>query len=125
MELRDQVLALYTKAKSYPELAKGFLELGMLSYTVEVSSGICLYRFSEGKQVIHRSGAALRKVSVDFSGQATINAIRNNQQGRSTYPQFMDEIASAGVLFYEATLTGERRVTYIGRYGDYTEKIPI
>jgi hypothetical protein len=37
----------------------------------------------------------------------------------------MNEIAEAGVRFYEATLSGQRkRVTYIGSGGSYEEMIP-
>ena len=37
----------------------------------------------------------------------------------------MNEIAEAGVLFYEATLNGQnKRVTYIGIGGSYEEQIP-
>ena len=37
----------------------------------------------------------------------------------------MDAIAKSGVRFYEATLQGTKRVTYIGTGGYYEEEIPV
>ena len=37
----------------------------------------------------------------------------------------MDAIAKSGVRFYEATLIGTKRVTYIGTGGYYEEEIPV
>jgi uncharacterized protein YbcV (DUF1398 family) len=78
-----------------------------------------------GKNILHY-GEAQRAINPSFSLSGTVDAIRANQQGKSTYPEFMDAIAEAGIYFYEATLNGEnKRVTYIARHGDYEESIPI
>ena len=70
------------------------------------------------------SGIEPRSIEAQFNEGKTIVAIRDNQQGKSDYPTFINDIARAGVRFYEATLNGNnKRVTYIGGGGSYEELI--
>jgi uncharacterized protein YbcV (DUF1398 family) len=123
--IKEQIEACYKNAGSYPELVKNLVQTGIESYTVQVSDSTILYRFDNGKTFLHPGSNALRDIALNFDEQKTIQAIRNNQQQKTDYPQFMNEIAEAGVRFYEATLNGEnKRVTYIGTGGFYEEAIP-
>jgi uncharacterized protein YbcV (DUF1398 family) len=126
MELTDKIQECYKKAINYPDLVKHLIQIGIESYTVEVSSGAILYRLAEGQTVLHPSNIKSRSINPNFDEIKTIQAIRNNQQGKTDYPGFMSEIAHSGVRFYEATLNGPRkRVTYIGIGGLYEEAIPL
>jgi len=111
-------------AKSYPELAKGMIGLGIESYTVDVATGTTLYRMAGGELAL-REGQALRTIATAFNNNATVQAIKDSQAGKINYPQFMDAIAQSGVRFYESTLVGTARVTYIGTGGYYEEEIPV
>lgn len=124
MNEQEKIQEAYASSKTYPELAKKLAANGVQSYTVEVSTGITLFRFAEGKHLLQRNHVTDRAINNSFDREATIQAVRNSQQGKTTYPQFMDEIAGAGVKFYEATLNGQKRVTYIGNTGEYEEEIP-
>ena len=125
MEHSEKIKACYKAATNYPDLAKRLHEIGVESYTVDTASGTILYRFSEGQTVLHPGTIAARTINENFNEQKTIEAIRNNQQGKTDYPTFMNEIAEAGARFYEATLNGtNKRVTYIGIGGFYEERIP-
>ncbi len=125
MDLTEQIKDCYKTASNYPDLAKRLHQTGVGSYTVDVSSSIILYRFMEGENILHQGNITARSITEIFDEQKTIQAIRNNQQGKTDYPSFMNEIAEAGVRFYEATLTGSnKRVTYIGTGGYYEETIP-
>ncbi|MGG9971670.1 DUF1398 family protein [Ferruginibacter sp. SUN002] len=121
----DKIREQSAKAKNYPDLVSKLIEIGVESYTVEVSTGIILYRFANGMNAIHQQDKVARKTEDLFSTELTVKAIRDNQQGKTTFPVFMDGIAKAGVQFYEATLVGVKRVTYIGVGGSYEENIPI
>ena len=113
-------------AKNYPDLAKRLIEIGIESYTVDVATEIILYRKANGNNGIKYPEKPLNTISPAFNREQTIQAIRDNQQGKSDYPTFMRDIAKAGVRFYEATLTGDKkRVTYIGSGGSYEEEIPL
>lgn len=123
--MKEDILEAYSTSKSYPELIQKLMTIGIRSYTVDTATGTILYRMDGGEHVLHH-GEAQRSINPTYSESATIEAIRSNQQGNSTYPQFMDAIAEAGIYFYEATLNGEhKRVTYIGKAGAYEERIPI
>lgn len=125
MENSDKIKECYKAASNYPDLAKRLNQIGVESYTVDTASGTVLYRFKEGKNTLHPGNIAARVINETFNEQKTIEAVRNNQQGKTDYPGFMNEIAEAGVRFYEATLCGDnKRVTYVGKGGFYEEAIP-
>ena len=124
MELNEQITACYKAASNYPDLAKRLSQIGAESYTVDTASGTILYRFDGGENVLHHGNILPRTIAENFNEEKTIQAVRNNQQGKTDFPGFMNEIAAAGVRFYEATLSGNKRVTYIGISGFYEEMIP-
>ena len=124
--MNKQIQELYKTSKSYPELVSKLIAIGIQSYTVDVATSTVVYRLAEGKTVLHPNDMVPRNVSQLFNQEEVITAIKSNQQGKSDYPTFMNEIAKAGVRFYEATLSGERkRVTYIGSGAHYEEIIPL
>lgn len=126
MDKHQQIQEVYKGATSYPHLVQGLIGLGMESYTVDTATGIILYRFAGGNNLLHPSAIDPRSIAPVFNEQKTIQAIRDNQQKKTDYPGFMNDIAAAGVRFYEATLTGDnKRVTYIGTGGSYEEAIPV
>ncbi len=125
MQNHNKIKECYSAAKNYPDLAKRLNQIGVGSYTVDTASGTILYRFSDGANFLQPGNIPARSIAENFDETKTIQAIRNNQQGKSDYPGFMKEIAEAGVRFYEATLQGNnKRVTYIGIGGFYEETIP-
>ncbi|MBO9700432.1 MAG: DUF1398 family protein [Sporocytophaga sp.] len=125
-DLHNKINELYKSSKSYPDLVKNLIGIGVQSYSVEVSSGIILYRFVGGENILHGAVSIPREISESFNRQLVLNALKDTQEGRTTYPEFMDDIAFAGVRFYEATLNGNnKRVTYIGIGGSYEEAIPL
>ncbi|MVM28731.1 DUF1398 domain-containing protein [Spirosoma sp. HMF4905] len=126
MSIEELVKQAYATAKNYPDLAQKLVDAGVQSYTVEVSSSSILYRLAEGETLLHATVMEPRPITTTFDEAGTIQAIRDNQQGKTDYPQFMSEIAQAGVRFYDAILTGlNKRVIYVGIGGHYDEKIPI
>jgi len=126
MTIPEKLQDAFASAQNYPDLAARLAAAGVLSYTVDVASKITLYRFENG--VIHLSEKTDAPVAISpqFDKGAVVKAIRDNQEGRTTYPEFMQGMANSGVIFYEATLNGENpRVTYIGIGGFYEEVIPV
>jgi hypothetical protein len=124
--MQEKIKQVYALSKTYPELVGKLITLGVQSYTVDAATSTVLYRFENGENFIQSHGTENRAITISFNKEETIQAIRNNQQGKSDYPRFMNDIAKAGVRFYEATLTGnKKRVTYIGTGGFYEEVIPL
>lgn len=125
MILAEQINEAYQTATSYPNLVAKLISIGVQSYTVEVSTGITLFRFNIGFHELHLQNNVARTVNDNFHYDLTIKAVKDNQQGKTTFPEFLNDIAKAGVRFYEATFTGNLRVTYIGAGGFYEEPIPV
>lgn len=126
MFIAEKIQAAYSSAKNYPDLAAKLLAAGVSSYTVDTSSSLVIYRIAG--EDIFLGGHAREPLTIAhrFDELLTIKAIRDNQQGKTTYPEFMQGIAAAGVRFYEASLKTERpKVTYIGIGGFYEEEIPM
>lgn len=126
MTATEKIQQAYASAKNYPDLAAKLIAAGVLSYVVDVSSKIILYRLADGETQLHEKTDPPVAIAHNFNDELTVKAIRDNQQGKTTYPEFMQDIANAGVRFYEATLNGKSpRVTYIGIGGYYDELIPL
>lgn len=124
MSLSEKIQAAYAAAQNYPDLAAKLLAAGVLSYTVDTSSGLIIYRVDGGQIHLGDHASEPRAIARNFNEGLTIKAIRENQQGKTTYPEFMQGIADAGVRFYEASLKTEKpNVTYIGIGGSYEEEI--
>ncbi|QHV96360.1 DUF1398 family protein [Spirosoma endbachense] len=126
MTIAEKIHQAYATSKNYPDLAQKLIDAGVQSYTVDVASSIILYRFAHGLVEIHASTAGPRTIERTFDEALTLKAIRDNQEGKSDYPGFMDAIAKAGVRFYDAILNGSgKRVIYLGIGGHYEERIPV
>ena len=124
MDYKEMISGIHKAAKNYPDLVSKLIEIGIHSYPVDVATGTILYRLADGVNVLFTSGIEPRSIEAQFNEGKTIVAIRDNQQGKSDYPTFINDIARAGVRFYEATLNGNnKRVTYIGGGGSYEELI--
>jgi uncharacterized protein YbcV (DUF1398 family) len=125
MQTQSKIKAAYESSNNYPELVKKLIDAGVQSYTVDIATSAILYRLKDGENILHTEINVPREIVTPFSEQETVQAIRDNQQGKSDYPGFINAIAKAGVRFYEATLNGDnKRVTYIGSGGKYEESIP-
>ena len=125
MVLEEHIHEAYQTATGYSDLVAKLITIGVQSYTVDVATGIVLYRFDNGHHVLHPAQKIARAVANEFNHAQTVQAVKDNQQGKTDYPGFMDDVARAGVRFYEATFTGNLRVTYIGIGGFYEEDIPL
>ena len=121
-----QIKESYNTAENYPDLARRLIAAGIESYTVDVSSGITIYRVAGGITHIHILMSEPRAIEKLFSKDLTIQAIRDNQEGKTDYEGFIKGIAAAGVRFYDAILNGDnKRCIYMGIGGYYEEQIPV
>lgn len=126
MTLLNKIEEAYSSFTTYPQLAQRLIAAGVHSYTVDVATAIIVYRTASGENAIHQNTNKPRIVAETFNKEQVIQVIRINQAGNSTYAEFMEGIANAGVRFYEAMFFGDnKRVTYIGIGDSYEEKIPI
>lgn len=120
----EKIKALQQKAVekqwSYPYLFNSLKSIGIERYEVNVLTGETKY--VGGKMNVMQpspEGSTPRALGPSFDAEAVKAAVRRSQAREITYPQFLDEIAAAGVPFYRVDMR-PRTVTYHG--ADKTRK---
>jgi len=109
----------------FPYLAEALREAGVVRILCVVPAMTTVYSTAQGEVV--EQGAPLASGLVEvaaFDEAALVAALRTDQEGRSTYPEFMAAAWRAGVVRYEIDLA-ERTCTYRSA-GDasYVESYP-
>lgn len=113
------------KAGGFPYLAETLRRAGVTRNTWFLPACESLYLTEAGPVVMQ--GAPLISGAADvpkFDQRALITALRIDQAGQSTFPEFLLASWRAGVVRYDVDLTA-RTVTYYGCYGEaYVEEYP-
>ncbi len=109
----------------FPVLAEVLRQYGVLKNIWTLPSCQSLYLTNDGPVVI--SGNAIVNSATDvskFNQEALIHALRINQSGQSTFPEFLIAAWNAGVISYDVDFIN-RTVIYFGCQGEeYLEKYP-
>ena len=110
---------------TYPQFVQLLIDAGVTSYHVDVATHAISFR--RGADEIHAERGAPTAPPgarpAPFSQDGLGAAIRENQQGKSTHPVFLQRIWAAGVTAYDVDLTG-RMITYRGARGEtHAERI--
>ncbi len=84
-----------------------------------------LFLTKEGPVVIQSEPLVSGNIDVpEFNQEALIQALRNDQAGKSTFPEFLKASWTAGVVSYDVDFA-KRMVTYFGCEGEkYEEEYP-
>jgi uncharacterized protein YbcV (DUF1398 family) len=113
------------KAGGFPYLAETLRRAGATRNMWSLPICQSLYLTEKGPVVMQ--GPALVTGTVDvpiFDQEALITALRIDQAGKSTFPEFLDATWRAGVVRYEVDFVA-RTVAYLGCNGEeYTETYP-
>ena len=121
MTPKETILKALNSASDYSGIVASLIEVGVQSYTVDVATGTMLYRLSDENVVLYGK-VSPRSISLQFSSRLIKKAIEDSKLGLIDYSTFLDDIAKAGVLFYEVKLNGNnKKATYIG-IGDAYEQ---
>lgn len=105
----------------YPRLAQLLLRSGVRHYVVDTATGTTTHY---GKEECMRSGTATNASGTDFDKEKIIAALRAVQARETDYPQFLSQIAAAGVQTYLADLE-HHRVIYMGHGQRYEESFEL
>lgn len=106
------------KVGGFPYLAETLRRAGITKNIWVLPACQCLFLSKEGPVVTQ--GTPLISGTKDvpsFNQKALITALRIDQAGKSTFPEFLAAAWSSGVVRYEVDFT-ERRVTYYGCDGE-------
>ena len=124
-EAMQRAIAGRPRVGGFPYLAEVLRRAGVTRNVWSLPSCQSLYMTQNGPVVMQ--GAPLVNGAVDvpaFDEQALIKALRTDQAGESTFPEFLGATWQAGVVRYEVDLEA-RTVAYLGCNGEqYIEAYP-
>ncbi len=120
-----KAMAIRPNVGGFPYLAEALRQAGVTRNIWTLPSTQSLFITEEGSVVAQ--GAPLVSGTVDvppFDREALITALRTDQAGKSTFPEFLAACWRAGVVRYDVDFTA-RTVSYYGCNGEeYVEKYP-
>jgi uncharacterized protein YbcV (DUF1398 family) len=123
---QERAIAGRPKIGGFPYLAETLRRAGVTRNLWFLPACESLYLTEQGPVVIQ--GTPLVSGAVDvprFDREALIRALRVDQAGESTFPEFLAASWRAGIVRYEVEFTS-RTVTYYGCEGQaYTEQYPV
>jgi uncharacterized protein YbcV (DUF1398 family) len=122
---QQQALAIRPKVGGFPYLAETLRRAGVTRNSWFLPACESLYLTDAGPVVMQ--GTPLLTGAADvppFDQRALIAALRTDQAGESSFPEFLRASWSAGVVRYEVDFA-QRTVTYYGCSGEtYVEPYP-
>jgi uncharacterized protein YbcV (DUF1398 family) len=124
-QAHERAAALRTRTHGFPYLAEVLRQAGVSNYHHSIPSGTTLYLTDEGPVVMQGDPVVVGMTDVaSWNRDALITAIRTDQAGDGSYPQFARSCWEAGVVHYDVDLRG-RTCTYSGVAGErYVESYP-
>ncbi len=111
-------MSIRPKIGGFPVLAEVLRQAGVQMNRWSLPSCQSVYLMKEGSIV--QQGAPLVTGTheiPEFDREALIKALRADQEGRSTFPEFLKAAWQAGVVGYDADLLN-RKVIYYGAAGE-------
>ncbi|MHB1871167.1 MAG: DUF1398 domain-containing protein [Steroidobacteraceae bacterium] len=122
---QERAMAIRPKVGGFPHLAEALRRAGVMRNIWILPACESLYLTQTGPVVMQGSPLLTGAADVPtFDQRALIAALRADQAGESSFPEFLTASWRAGVVRYEVDLI-ERTVTYFGCNNDaYTERYP-
>jgi uncharacterized protein YbcV (DUF1398 family) len=122
---QQRAMAGRPKVGGFPYLAETLRSAGVSRNLWFLPACQSLYLTREGPVVVQGTPLVAGAVDVPlFEQEALIAALRRDQAGNSTFPEFLAAAWHAGVIRYEVDFA-QRSVTYFGCIGEsYTERYP-
>jgi uncharacterized protein YbcV (DUF1398 family) len=120
-----KAMAIRPKVGGFPYLAEALRQAGVRRNIWSLPSAQSLFITNEGAVVTQGTPLVSGTVEVPlFDREALIAALRTDQAGNSTFPEFLAASWRAGVVRYDVDFSA-RTVSYYGCNGEeYVEKYP-
>lgn len=124
-EAQKYAFSIRPKVGGFPVLAEVLRRAGVQMNRWSLPSCQSIYAM-EGGAVVQQGTPLITGIHEipKFDREALIEALRTDQEGRSTFPEFLQASWNAGVVGYDADFI-RRKVTYYGAAGEsYVEDYP-
>ena len=124
-EAQKSAMANRPKVGGFPYLAETLRQAGVKQNIWSLPSCQSIYITDDGSVVQQMEPLISGTVDIPtFNEEALITALRTDQAGESSFPEFLAATWEAGVIWYRADFD-ERSVTYGGCAGEtYVESYP-
>lgn len=124
-EAMTKAQAIRPRVGGFPYLAEVLRQAGVTRNTWSLPSAQSLFLTEQGPVVMQGSPLVTGAADVPaFDEEAVIKALRVDQAGESSFPEFLDASWRAGVVRYDVDFLA-RTVTYQGCHGEeYVEAYP-
>ena len=115
----------WPRVGGFPYLAEVLRQAGETRNIWSLSSGQSLFLTKQGRVVMQGEPLVTGAADVPaFDEEALIRALRSDQAGESTFPEFLSASWQAGIVRYDVDFQA-RTVAYQGCYGEeYLEAYP-
>jgi uncharacterized protein YbcV (DUF1398 family) len=122
---QQRAMAIRPKVKGFPVLAETLRQAGVRKNIWHLPAAQSLFLTDLGPVISQETPLVSGLVDVpEFDRESVVRAIRADQAGESTFPEFLQAIWCAGVVRYEVDFDA-RSVTYFGCNEDsYIEAYP-
>lgn len=126
MEAQKYAMSIRPQVGGFPVLAEVLRRAGAKMNRWHLPSCQSIYFMNDGNVVQQSTPLVTGTYEVpQFNREALIAAIRADQEGKSTFPEFLQATWNAGVVSYDADFIN-RVVTYYGVNGEsYAENYPM
>ncbi|TGM81788.1 DUF1398 domain-containing protein [Leptospira mtsangambouensis] len=125
IEAQQFAMSIRPKVGGFPVLAEVLRSAGVRSNRWSLPACQAVYQMKEGSVV--QQGTPLVSGVFEiakFDRDALITALRTDQEGRSSFPEFLKSAWEAGVIGYDVDFAS-RKVVYYGVNGEsYLEEYP-
>lgn len=125
VEAQKFAMSIRPKVGGFPYLAEALRQAGVSRNLWSLPSCQSIYLTSLGNVVSQGTPLVTGNAEVPkFDREALIRALRADQAGNSTFPEFLHATWKAGVTGYDVDFAA-RKVTYYGALGEsYVEEYP-
>jgi uncharacterized protein YbcV (DUF1398 family) len=122
---QERAMAIKPRVGGFPVLAETLRQAGVHKNTWYLPGAESFFVTDDGPVVSQGTPLVTGHLEVPrFDREAVIKALRIDQAGESTFPEFLQAIWKAGVVHYEVNFD-TRNVTYYGFDGEtYIEAYP-
>ncbi len=125
IEAQKFAMSIRPKIGGFPYLAEALRLAGVTQNLWHLPSCQSLYLTKHGAVINQGTPLVTGMYEVpQFDREALIRALRTDQEGKSTFPEFLQSTWKAGVVKYDVDLK-KRTCTYFGADGEsYVEEYP-
>ncbi len=125
VQAQQLAMSIRPKIGGFPVLAEVLSQAGVLFNSWTLPACQSLYVMNDGSVVQQLPPIITKPEEVPpFDRNALVKAIRDDQEGLTDFPEFLNRVWRAGIIGYDVDFTA-REVTYFGIDGEsYSEEYP-